>query len=148
VPEQIWEDALGLGLAQIDAAFAGGTIDELLGRIYRNIDTTERDKIKSWLSEHSIPIVENYPREPQDFPCWAVLLSAEEQSQQYVSDALGQVTLATGETIVARAERWASTTGVITYAEHPELVKWLHHLAKWIVFDARDAIFLTFGYGI
>jgi len=133
VPEQVVEDALHAGVAEVRAAFTAGTIDTLLARIYRNFTPENRLRVKAWLAKHDIKIVENYPHDEQELPCWAVVIDPEQQTQQYLGDQAGNVELSTGEHVVGSAERWRSTVGILVVAEQTELIKWLYQLAKWIV---------------
>lgn len=140
VPEQVVIDALNAGKAAVNAAITGGTIDALVARIFRNLDAGTQARIVTWLSEHDIRVLRNYPREHVETPCWAVIIDPEEQTQQYVGDAYYIVELGTGEYVQAEAEQWRTTVGVLTYADHAELLVWLYHLAKWIVADARRSM--------
>ena len=96
------------------------------------------------MRSEEVRIVENYPREEQEFPAWVIVIDPEQQSQQYIGDQGGQITLESGENIIPRVERWSATIGVITYAEHPEKVKWLYQLAKWILSSKRLDLSCTF----
>ena len=138
VPEQVVEDALHAGVAQVRAAFVDGTIDTLLARIYRNFTPENRLRVKAWLAKHDIKIVENYPHDEQELPCWAVVIDPEQQTQQYLGDQSGNIELSTGEHVIGSAERWRSTIGVLVVAEMTEQIKWLYHLAKWIVGTYRE----------
>lgn len=138
--EEVVAEALADGLAEVRTAVDDDTIDALLTRVFWSLTSTKRDRLKAWLQAHDIPIIDNYPQEQQQFPCYALILQPEQQ-QQFVGDQSHVATFPDGSQRVLVAEQWRSTVGVLTVAEHPELVKWLYHLAKWILTSRRETIF-------
>lgn len=138
--EEVVADALADGLLEVRTAIADDTIDALLTRVFWSLTSTKRDRLKAWLTAHDVPVIDNYPQEQQALPCYALVLQPEQQ-QQFVGDQSHLTTFPDGSQRVLVAEQWRSTIAVLTVAEHPELVKWLYHLAKWILASRRDTIF-------
>jgi len=89
--------------------------------------------------------VENFPQDPKVFPCWAILLTADEQTQ-FVGDVGGPAIMLDGsrdDTVTV--ESWTTTLTVASLVEHPEVLLWLYQLAKWLLAANRRALGKQFG---
>jgi len=134
LPEDVLAVTLGDGLADVDAAFTDNSIDDLLSRIYHNVPGPQLAQIKTWLAANSVPIIRGYPLlEQQKLPCWSILIDPEEISQQYLGNVGFRAQLTTGENAIVNAQRWRETIGIVTYADNPDLVRWLYQLSKWLL---------------
>jgi len=144
VAPRVFETALSAMLAKLDAAIAGDTIDALLERIFFNYEPAERATVKAFLAlkaSKAVPIVRNYPRLEQNFPCYSIIIAGGQQSQQYLGDQVDTlIDPDTGEQLNVEGERWCTGTAVRTYAEHPDHIEWLHQIAKWGLSAERRAI--------
>lgn len=143
-PELILEDTLRMGYALLSDQIEAGTIDGFVQRIFSNAEFVKRQQIVKFFAETSIRIVENFPQDPKVFPCWAILLSADEQTQ-YVGDMGGPAIFENERNDTVTAEAWTTTLTVATLAEHPEVLQWLYQFAKWILSTQRRALGKRFG---
>lgn len=139
LPDVSIVEALESGLAALQAEIEGGAGDSLFRRIFSNVRDDRREAILSWFSRTTLHIVQNYPRVEQEFPCYVVSLEGEDE-EQYVGAINGRAILDDGVRGTLRAERWISFVNVTAYAEHPEIVVWMHHLAKWLIASSRCAL--------
>lgn len=142
--------ALRAGLADIKAAYTADAIDALLAQVYVNVPAPARAEVKAWLAGNAPRIIFGYPLDATVLPCWAILIDPDEQTFDYVGDAandyddddpdpdaIEQELSAHG---ILTAERWRSTVGIITHAENADLVRYLYHLARFILSRARQAL--------
>lgn len=140
MPEESIGTVLRDGLAYVRQAFTDGSIDELMGRIYRNVAPVRRAEIKAWLQDNEPSIIFSYPYDHAVVPCWAIVIDPEEQSQDYIGDDGAEDETEDGRQILISAERWQATVGVISHAENADLTRWLHQLAKFLIARSRSTL--------
>lgn len=147
LPEEQIEQILDLGLAQIDAVRSDPyALPALLARIYGNLPEARAEKVEAWWRRHSVEITHSYPHAQATYPCWAILLRGGQNSVQYLGDTGIEVVLPSGATVIESAERWENDYGVVTYADNVDLLRWLHHAAKFFLSQSRRPLSLTFPY--
>lgn len=147
-PEQVLEDAIVGGLAELDQLVAAGTLNAYLDRALGNIPQTDRDALAYWISNHGERYVRNYPRTEIELPVIALVLGADEQGQYIGEQGLALLADPAAEGQLDQevdAEPWTSTMTVLVYAEHPGLTQWIYHLVKFILARKRRELTET-GY--
>lgn len=137
-PEEIVRSVLVDGLAQVREAEAAGTLDDLLERMFWSLDVRRRDQVREWITARDVPIVDNFPQDPQQMPCWALLLLGEEE-EQVLGEQGSRVEFPDGETGPLPAVFWRGHVGVLSLAEHPVVVKWLYQIAKVFLSGVRTS---------
>jgi hypothetical protein len=143
IPEVAIEAALRAGLQEIAQAITENTIDAYLQRAFFNLPDSERARIKRWFTENELPIVLNWPQTEQQVPCWAIRL-ASEQGSEFVGNQGGEADFGDGHIGTQSAEPWAATIGIVTYDRNGDNLRWLHHLAKFILAGRRTELSATF----
>lgn len=146
LPEETIAAVLRDGLAFVRDAFTSGQIDELLTRVYANVADGDRAQMKRWLTDREPKIVFSYPADATALPCWAVVLSADHQVQEYLGGDGATDELADGEKVVASAERWTSVVSIIVHAESVDLCRYLYQLARFLIARGRADLDSAFPY--
>ena len=147
VPEDALAAILATGQAGVRTAVGDGTIADLVAEIYGNLTSTQQAQLVQYLTEHDIKIAHGYPLPTQTLPCWAIVIDPEELTMAYLGDGSQHVRQSDGSMRRQKSERWRSTLGVITLTENADLTRWLYHLAKWHVSQARIVVSQTFPHG-
>lgn len=120
---------------------------ELLRRFFAHFyaPLVSKDELESYAQSfaHSPPVtVLGYPRTATQFPCFAVVLEREQETQEPLGQYLGQT--APGEPADEAAEfvgtMFEQTFGVYAYAEHPDQALYCYHLAKAVLIGATDVM--------
>lgn len=138
VPEDVVFQALEDGLSMVNAAITDGTIAELVSRIYHNLTSAQQADIIAWWRAKDVKIIHGWPvLEHQQLPAVAVLIDPEENTQQYVGDAMFQAVLSTGEHAIINGERWSANIAVAVHAENPDLCRWIYQWAKYVLSSRR-----------
>lgn len=138
LPDETVQQALEAELQALSAAISGGTIDAHLALALANLAAEKRDRLKAFLTEQTVPVRIGYPRDPAELPCFAIVIDPEEE-QEFVGET-GVRFVGEDDTAQAtEASAWLSTIGVLVYAEHGELVRWLYQLAKFAIARRRQS---------
>ncbi len=84
----------------------------------------------------------SYPRETAEFPCYAVVLDSESESQSLLGDHAGETVEGEDEDEPAEYQGaiFEQVHAVYTYAQHPDLVAYLYQLSKMILLGAKTAL--------
>lgn len=75
-------------------------------------------------------VVLSYPRTGAQFPCYAIVMSSESESDSFLGDHVGADS---EEGIEFTGEMFSAAFTVFVYAEHPDVTAYLYQLAKSIV---------------
>lgn len=146
-PKILIEDTLQAGYAGLRAILDDDAqIDAYLQRAFWNATPERRLSYRTKLREsRKIPILENYPRENQVFPCHAIIIGGG-RSKSVLGNAGCEVTFPDGEVGAIPMEVWTNTIGVLTYAENTDELELYHQLAKLILAAARLELSEYFSY--
>ncbi len=140
------ERILSEGYAELNAILNDDTAaDAYLKRVFWNMSDERRAKVKAWLRQTDVKIVENYPKLEQALPCQAIVLGPGD-NHEFVGlvgcteeiDTVGPL----GRPV--SGEQWNKSVGVLTRSENPEQVMVLHQLAAFFVARQRQALVATF----
>jgi hypothetical protein len=145
VPEIEIENLLAAGYAELDGILADdATADPFLERVFWNVPAARRARFKTWLRDHVVKIVENYPRSEQELPCHAIVLSPGESHEfvGHVGNTLEATVDSPGGPVTA--EQWSPTIGILTRGKNPEELLVLHQLAKFFIARQRYSLAETF----
>jgi hypothetical protein len=84
----------------------------------------------------------SYPRETAEFPCYAVVLDSESETQPILGDHAGETVDGEDEDEAAEYQGsiFEQVHAVYTYAPHPDLVSYLYQLSKMILLGAKPAL--------
>lgn len=146
-PEESVAAILRDGLDYVRDSFGDGTIDELLSRIYGSLNQSRRAEVKAWLASNEPRIVFSYPHDHKQTPCWAIVIDPKAVTQEYVGDDGYEEEDDDDNQIAVSAVRWQATVGVITYSENADLVRWLDHLATFLLARGRQSLADEYPYG-
>ncbi|GEM_PF-6260749 len=140
IPEQLVGDTLQAGLDELEEMRLAqdGSFERIIDTMFLNLPAEKKEQIRTWFGKNSIRILENYPREPQETPCYCLVLDPETQ-KGFVGDTIGEGSFI-GGTVVQDGEEWTSTVGVLCYSENGELLKWIYHIAKFLLARNRRAL--------
>lgn len=131
-PELVLHTALANVQATVDAAAAvsQAEVDRLLKRIYHNETQANRDVIRDWLAGNRIPVMDAFPREPVENPCWVVFLQSENE-EHFVGGVSHVAEFVDGYSGTMEAESQDAMYGVATITENARLTRWLYRLSFW-----------------
>ncbi len=146
-PKILIEDTLQAGYDGLYAILGDDAqIDAYLQRAFWNATPERRLSYRTKLrAARKIPILENYPRETQEFPCHVIIIGGG-RSKQFLGNAGCEVTFPNGEVGAIAAEVWTNTIGILTYAENTDEIELYHQLAKLILAAARLELSDEFPY--
>lgn len=141
-PTLIVEQALLDGLADVDAAAAvdDATIDALLKRMLYSETAKNRAALREWLKRDSPKVLRNFPRDHATFPCWAVLIKSDQETDHFLGEGFHQATYPDGSFGTVDASGWKTEVAIATLAEDPNAVEWLYGMSKFIVSAKRDSM--------
>ena len=103
---------------------------------------TERGRFVDHFIREPPVVVLGYPRASAEFPCFAVVLESEEETEpELIGDYMGQ----TLEGEAGPAAEYVGgifrhTYGVYIYAQNPDVCIYLYQFAKMVVFGAKQAL--------
>lgn len=148
-PEILIEDTLQAGYAALYGSLGDdAATDAFLERAFWNAEPQRRDAYRRRLrASRRIPILENYPREEQVFPCHAIVI-AEGSSEEYLGNLGQEVEFADGAIGSISIERWTGTIGILTYAQNTDELRLYHQVAKLFLAAARLDLSDTFAHGM
>jgi hypothetical protein len=148
-PEILIEDTLSAGYTALYAILGDDAqIDAYLERAFWNAEPQRRLAYRRRLRDsRKVPILENYPRAEQIFPCHAIVI-AHGESHEYLGNLGYEVEFDDGTIGSVATEQWTGTIGVLTYAENTDELRLYHQLAKLILAGARLALSDTFEHGM
>jgi len=84
-----------------------------------------------------------YARSSAQFPCFAVVLENEEETDAFLGDYVGQILPDEdpfGEPSEYTGSFFQQTYGVYIYAEHPDQCSYLYHFAKAVLISAKEPL--------
>lgn len=97
--------------------------------------------VSSFLREPPITLL-GYPRTNAKFPCYAVVLEREEESDEALGQYLGQTQ--PGEPDIDVSEYtgtvFTQVLGIYAYAEHPDQALYCYHLAKSVLISSNNVL--------
>lgn len=93
-------------------------------------------------------LIHGYARTGGPFPCWALVLGAEQIATDYLgkdapflgSDGEYFRDTETGAVVDPKARRMRYTFNVMVHADHPDVCIWYYHLLKSIVMESQDTL--------
>lgn len=147
LPDQSLVEVLESGLQDIQLEIVADRGEDLFRRLFANMRPDKRQDVYEWFARTTFAVVLNYPRVDQEFPCYVVSLEGETE-EQYVGSSAGRAVIDGSVRGTITADRWTTFLNVIAYAEHPEMVVWMHHLAKWIITNARCALTSVYHHAV
>lgn len=150
LPEIVIEDVLRSGFADIRARIIANSIDEYLARaFYSPTPATDarmaeiRAQVKAWLptikSERPGFFIAGYPNDQQFLPCIAITLLAESEGA-YVGDQAADVEFPDESFGTETVQPWTSPIGVSCFDENGDALRFLYHLAKFILAGQRRTL--------
>ena len=131
------EQRIRLVLQQGVTAISGDVT--LLDTILSDLSASDLAVIKGYWTDHPPTVVSGYARAEGPFPCWAVTLTSEEITQDYVG--VGQQATFLGgpppttdcKTGTEFKRRVTGTYGITIYAEHPDVCACYYRVARKIM---------------
>ena len=135
-----------MNLLRIEIARLQGDKDEL-DRFFGNFfDPTagavERARFVNNFMREPPVVVLGYPRTSGEFPCFAVILESEEETDpELMGDYMGQTLEGeSGEAAEYVGGFFRNSYGVYIYAQNPDVVIYLYHFAKMVIYGAKEAL--------
>lgn len=102
---------------------------------------TERAEFVKHFRRQPPKIVIGYPKTTVEFPCIAIVLNSDEETQNLLADYMGMtkdgVDPISAEAIEARGAWFEASHMVYVYAEHPDVTTYLYHFTKLVLFGAK-----------
>jgi len=146
--EIVIEDTLRAGYDALYAILSDDAqIDAHLERAFWNAEPERRLAYRTLLRKsRKIPIIENFPRMEQVFPCHAIVIGSGEGSE-YLGNLGCEVEFPDGTVGAIATEQWHNTIAVFTYAENTDEIRLYHQLAKVMLAAARLDLSDTFEHG-
>lgn len=83
-----------------------------------------------------------YARTTASFPCFAIALEGESETETFVADFIGQHDDESEEREPAEftGAMWEATYGIFVYAQHPDEVIYLYHFVKAVVYGGKQRL--------
>ena len=105
------------------------------------ISETERDAyVEAFQREPPVTVL-GYPRTGAEFPCLAVILERDNESDEALSSYLGQSAEGEpGPTAQFRGSMWEKTYGIYVYATHPDVCLYTYHFAKMVLLGSGETL--------
>jgi len=87
-------------------------------------------------------VVLGYPRTTAEFPCFAIILESEEESDLMLADYVGQTLPGEDAREAAEFEGgiFEHTYGIYIYAENPDVCIYLYQFAKMVLYGAKEVL--------
>ena len=104
-----------------------------------------RDYVEHFLKNPPRTVL-GYPRATGEWPIYAITLSSDEEDDEhaalgrYVSETQPGEDAPGGEDAMYEGGFFSQTNAILVMAPHPDQCLYLYHLAKMILFGARDAL--------
>jgi hypothetical protein len=130
----------------VQAAVEAHSLDALLAVVLSNVQAAPRASFATYLKEHGIRVIYGWPREEQQFPCYAIIVDTDTNEAHYIGQTLGEETIDDVDTEI-EGQRWAASTMVIAYAENVDLARWLAQFARYSLAKALRTLSDLFPHG-
>ncbi len=120
-----------------------GELDRFFGHFFDpTAGAVERERfVDNFIREPPV-VVLGYPRTSGEFPCFAIILESEEETDpESMGDYVGQTLDGEGgEAAEYVGSFFNHSYGIYIYAQHPDVVIYLYQFAKMVIFGAKDAL--------
>lgn len=120
--------------------------EESLLRMYMShlfdavIGPQEREEFITNFMSRPPEVVLGYPRTSTQFPCFAIVLQSDQETDNFIGDFGGETEddEESEDYLEYNAAICNNSYGLYVYAEHPDVCLYLYYIAKMIVFGARE----------
>lgn len=119
--------------------------EEELNRFFGNFfDPTagsdERKRFVTNFMREPPVVVLGYPRSSGEFPCFAVILESEEETEpELMGDYMGETLDGeAGEAAEYLGGFFRNSYGLYVYAQNPDVVVYLYQFAKMVIYGAKE----------
>jgi len=120
-------------------------LDELF-KTMLGLEDTETATIKSYFLAHPPAVFNGYMRRDAKFPCFAIVLGQEQETEQVLNRYMGRQTDETedhyGADVIGSI--WNYVYHIFTYTEHPDITSYYYEIAKAIL-NLSIQQFLEYG---
>jgi len=105
-------------------------------------DSEVADFVKNFQTQPPKAVV-GYPRSTAQFPCFAIILESDQETQDFLGEYAGMTTLGEGNVDMQEyvGAFYSSVYGVYIYAEHPDVCAYLYQFAKSVIHGGKAYLF-------
>jgi hypothetical protein len=118
-------------------------LDRFFGHFFDpTAGSEERSRFVTHFRREPPVVVLGYPRTSGEFPCFAVILESEEETDpDLMGDYMGQTLDGeAGEAAEYVGSFFSNSYGIYIYAQNPDVVVYLYQFAKMVIYGAKQAL--------